>query len=197
MAEDWRDRLRKLLELRDISMKDASLASGQGETFVRDILKRAREPGIEAFHALARALGSTVAYLIEGGSEGAPPVRIIGYVGAGLDMHYYGDADDPHEFAARPPKSTVHTVAVKVRGPSMRGYFEDGAILYFDDVRKPPTEDLIGRLCVVELKDGSILVKRLVKGSRKNRWTLLSTNADPIIDKTLNWAARVMWVEPA
>lgn len=197
MAEDWRDRVRGLLELRDMSMKDASLKANQGETWVRDILKRSREPGVDGFSALATVLGTSVAYLLEARTDAAPPVPIVGYVGAGLEAHFYSEADDPREFADRPPKATIHTVAVKVRGISMRGFFEDGSLLYYDAVRIPPTEDLIGRLCVVELKDGSVVVKRLIKGSRKDRWTLLSTDADPIIDRAVNWAARVKWIEPA
>jgi phage repressor protein C with HTH and peptisase S24 domain len=195
--EDWRDRVRKLLQLHGMSMKDASVAAGKGATWVRDILERAREPGINAFSALARALKTTVGYLLENKPEGAPAVRIVGYVGAGLEAHYYGEADDPNEFTDSPPNPTTNTVAVKVRGDSMAGLFDDGSILYYDDVRTPPTEDLIGRLCVVQLKDGKVLVKRLLKGSRRGRWNLLSTNADPLMDKTLAWAARVIWIKPA
>jgi phage repressor protein C with HTH and peptisase S24 domain len=197
MGEDWRDRVRKLLDQLGISMKDASKAAGQGETWVRDILKRDREPGIDGFTALARVLRTSVAYLLENRPEGGPPIRIIGYVGAGLEAHFYGDGDNPNEETEAPPNRTTSTVAVQVRGNSMAGYFDDGSVLYYDDIRTPPTEDLIGRLCVVELKDGRVLVKRLHKGSRKGRWTLLSTNADPLFDRTLTWAARVIWIKPA
>lgn len=39
-----------------MTMKQASLAAGQGETFVRDILERNRAPSIDKFLALARSL---------------------------------------------------------------------------------------------------------------------------------------------
>lgn len=45
-------------------MKEASLAAGQGETFVRDILERNRTPSIDKFLALASSLGLKVEQLL-------------------------------------------------------------------------------------------------------------------------------------
>ncbi|WP_417585085.1 XRE family transcriptional regulator [Pelagibacterium sp.] len=53
----WKKRLRSAIDERGMTMKQASLAAGQGETFVRDILERNRAPSIDKFVALAKALG--------------------------------------------------------------------------------------------------------------------------------------------
>src|SRR5690606_14892500 len=53
----WKTRLRRVLEERGITMKEASMAAVQGKTFVRDILERNRTPSIDKFLALASSLG--------------------------------------------------------------------------------------------------------------------------------------------
>lgn len=63
MAEDWRQRLRRLMKLRQMTMKQLSLAAGQGETYVRDILERDRMPSIAGFAALAEALKVSLEHL--------------------------------------------------------------------------------------------------------------------------------------
>lgn len=64
MTEDWRKRVARLLDERDMTMKQASLLAGRGETFVRDILKRGREPSSANLDALSRVLGVSVADLL-------------------------------------------------------------------------------------------------------------------------------------
>lgn len=123
-------------------------------------------------------------------------VRLVGFVGAGHEMHLYADGDDLAEDVQSPPDVTASTVAVRVKGDSMADHIEDGSILYYDDRRDPPSDDLIGRLCVVELRDGRVLVKKLAKGSAAGLWHLLSTNAAPMFDQPVSWAARVTWIRP-
>src|SRR5690606_23530051 len=80
------------LAKKKLSMKAASLAAGQGETFVRDILARDREPSLEKFTALAYALGTTVGAMVddEGSDKVVPsnagelPVIVAGKTAAGV-----------------------------------------------------------------------------------------------------------------
>lgn len=67
----WKKRLRAELENRGLTMKQASLNAGQGETFVRDILERNRTPSIDKFIALASSLGLGPEALF-----GAPPDEV-------------------------------------------------------------------------------------------------------------------------
>lgn len=133
---------------------------------------------------------------------GKPPpaeivVPIVGYVQAGGEMilrdaeqGWLGEAPLP------PHGDPVHTVAVEVRGASMAGRIADGDIVYYDDRRDPPTESLLGRLCVVGLADGRAMVKRLIRGSKPGLFHLLSAAEDPIQDAEVSWAARVIWIQP-
>lgn len=60
MDDAWKDRLRALIAARNTNMKAASIGAGLGETFVRDILKRDRNPSMEHLDKVARFLGSSV-----------------------------------------------------------------------------------------------------------------------------------------
>jgi len=50
-----------------------------------------------------------------------------------------------------------------MRGESLGALF-DRWLVYYDDIRDPPTTDLLHALCVVGLADGRILVKQLKPG---------------------------------
>lgn len=78
-GETWRDRLRRHLDEARTNMKTVSLKAGLGETYVRDLLKRGREPGIDKLTAIAHALDVSVGYLLgeEDERSGVLPVRRV------------------------------------------------------------------------------------------------------------------------
>lgn len=123
-------------------------------------------------------------------------VSLVGFVGAGNAAHYYGNGDNPNEDVDRPPQSTESTVAVQVKGDSMYPLADDGDLIYFDEVRTPPTEDQFGKLCVVGLSDDRILIKRMVQAREPGRFDLLSLNASPMLNVHIAWSARVKWIKP-
>lgn len=195
MDPPWKNRLRQALETRGLTMKAASKMAGQGETFVRDILERDRVPSIEKFSALAQALGTTAAELLEGPGDGQRSIPLIGHVGEGQALHMAAD-DAPSGFVEAPPGvSAEATVAVEVRSESMYPLLDRGDVIYYEKRGSPP-ERLIGRLCVVRLADGRMVVKRLRRGSARGLYTLDSLNGPPIEDVTVDWAARIDWMRP-
>lgn len=124
-------------------------------------------------------------------------VPIIGYVGAGGETHLYAEGQGPFGEAPMPPHGVnEQTVAVVVRGDSMAGQADDGWLIYYNDRREPPTDDLIGKLCVVGLDDGRILIKRLLRGRGPGLFDLYSSIGGPITDQRVEWAARVSWIAP-
>ncbi len=96
--------------------------------------------------------------------------------------------------ASAPEGSTLQTVAVEVRGDSL-GTFFDGWLVFYDDVRSPITDDLLGRLCVVGLEDGRVLVK-MVHKNRSGRFDLHGQFGEPVLDIEVLWAARVTSMMP-
>jgi transcriptional regulator with XRE-family HTH domain len=117
-------------------------------------------------------------------------VEIIGYIIAGgaLDRFPVGASLDT---APRPAGASSRTVAVEIRGVSLGKPF-DRWLVYYDDVRSPITDDLVGQLCVVGLADERVLIK-VVRRGKDGLFSLVSNNSEePTIENVaLEWAALV------
>lgn len=122
-------------------------------------------------------------------------VPVVGYAGAGSELHYYDAADTPWGEASMPPGGNLKTVAIQIRGTSLGSHL-DGWYAYYDDVQMPPDERSIRRMCVVGLDDGRVLIKTLVPGTKKGHFHLLSPDSTMIEDVIVKWAAVVKAYAP-
>lgn len=132
-------------------------------------------------------------------AEQGPPIPVVGYVGAGASVY---PVDDEHEASGfetieRPPFITGEAIAVEVRGDSLVPVAEDGWKLIYTGEQSVQEDEVLNKLCVVALVDGRVLVKRVVRGSKPQRYHLLSTNAPMIEDAEVLWAARVRAIIPS
>jgi transcriptional regulator with XRE-family HTH domain len=124
-------------------------------------------------------------------------VRIIGRVGANPEGSVLlADGQEDGDLAPLPPGGTERAVALRVVGHSMRGVADDGALIYFEDQRTPPTPDMLGHVVVVELDTGEVLVKRLLRGSQPGRFDLESLAGPTRQDARLRWAAHITAIIP-
>jgi phage repressor protein C with HTH and peptisase S24 domain len=152
--------------------------------------------------AYAEAYGVRAEWLYDG--EGPMKAKIdrrlvpvLGRVGASSDgLIRMDNADRTEDFVPVPPGGSSKAVALMVQGNSMPDVAEDGSIIYFEDQRTPPTEDMIGRVVVVETEDHEVLVKRLQRGSGKKLYNLESIYGEPKRDVRLRWAARIIATIP-
>jgi transcriptional regulator with XRE-family HTH domain len=128
-------------------------------------------------------------------TERGRTVQVIGYVGAGAEAHLYSDAQGPFDDVRAPANATDDTVAVIVRGDSLGSFF-DRWLIFYDDVRRPVTPDLIGHLCVVGLPNGQVLVKKIKATRSRGLYHLVGQFGDPIMDTPIEWAARVKELRP-
>jgi hypothetical protein len=198
-AMDNLDWIKKGLEQPGKSQTGLAKALGRSPSAVTNLLKGKRDLKQREVATIARYLGT------------APPdqptpfddvtfntgevTRVVGYVGAGAAAHYYAVAQGDLDEVPAPPGATENTVAVEVRGESLGPLF-DRWLIYYDDVRRPVTADLIGKLCVVGLADDRILVKKIRRG-RNGLFDLVSNTDDDVIrDAVIEWAARVKIMVP-
>ena len=191
---DWRDRLRKILDDRGLSMKQVSIAAGLGETAVRDMLQKVASPKVDTVMAIADQLGITLTELLEGRPDGARKVPLIGYVGAGEGwVPFDGDGPiDEIEVAVEGGPA----VGLLVRGDSMFPVYRDGDILVGTKRPTSSPRSLIGADCIVETSTGERYVKFLAKSPVRGRFNLKSYNprhAD-LENVELNWAAPIRLV---
>lgn len=141
---------------------------------------------------LAPFLNVTSAYLLNVDGMTA----IVGYVGAGGYAEYLDGAD--LGLAPRPPGFSSNGVALQVRGDSMPGIAEDNWLIYYDERHEAPSEDMFGQLCVVQVEDGPVLVKRLYRGGIPGTFDLVSSssNYEPVRNIRIQWIAKVDWIKP-
>ncbi|MGH6965605.1 MAG: LexA family transcriptional regulator [Phenylobacterium sp.] len=124
-------------------------------------------------------------------------VRIIGNVGANPEgLVLYATGDEASDLAPIPPGGTEMAVALRVVGHSMHGVADDGALIYFEDQRTPPTPDMLGHIVVVEIDTDEVLVKRLLRGSRAGRFDLESVAGPTRHDARIRWAAHITAIIP-
>lgn len=121
-------------------------------------------------------------------------VPLVGHVGAGSEAHFYVSEGEIGR-AKMPPGGSERTVAVEIRGDSLGAPFE-GWIVYYDDRRDPPTDDLIGHLCIVELVSGQVLIKLIMRGRIPGHFDLWPVVGAPMTDQALRWGAKVIAMMP-
>jgi len=126
-------------------------------------------------------------------SSAEPPPRqvpVVGYVGAGGAAHLYDVAFSHLDKITATTGIAGNTAAMELRGNSLGPYFNRWYVFY-EDVRRPMTSDLIGRICVIGLADGRILVREVRRGRREGLYNLYSPTEKPITDANVEWATRV------
>lgn len=148
----------------------------------------------------SRAFGVAPEWILynRGGSKAArrekpAQVDLIGFVSAGRTS--FAPAGKLGRVDA-PDGSGPSTVAVEIRGDSLGPAF-DNWLVFYDDVRRGPTDDLIGKLCVVGTEAGDILIKKLQRSKTKGLFHLVSNSGETTMtDIAVEWAAKVKHMVP-
>lgn len=177
------------------------------EASVQDIAKRSKVPATTIYSYLsgksdslkgsteeqiATAYGITTAEIFS-----SQLVPLIGYVGADTEgTVILAAADERRDYVLKPPGGTTDSVALEVRGYSMRGIAEDGSLIYFEDQRNPPSHDMLGEVVILETADGLVLMKRLLRGSEPGLYDLESVVGPVLNDRRLLWAAHITAIIP-
>lgn len=181
---DLVDEIERALKKPGKSKSGLARALGREPPAVTGILNRRRKIKVDELPRIREYL------------ELEPVVRVVGSVGASSGEVYYGEAnDDPGETAPAPLGASPDTVAVEIKGDSLGPGF-NGWLAFYDDRREPLTLDLVGRLCVVGLADGRILIKIPRQAPRGLFHLFPNAGGDVIPDAKVTWAARVIHLAP-
>lgn len=195
------DRLRARRRDTGLSAKELALRVGISESAVRNQENNTNGIKPELAQVYARILKTTPEWLLYGrddvpqSDDATHFVEIVGFVGAGSIATLFSEGQGPFDEVEAPSNATPNTVALGIRGASLGPAFDEGMVFY-DDVRSPVTEDLHGRLCVVGLKDGRVLVKILRSAGDGTYHLFSNTIEEPLLNEPVAWAARVKDVRP-
>lgn len=196
MNSELTDRLRARMTDAGFSMKSLSVAAGLNETYVRDVLAGRGKPSVDRLARIAQVLGTTVADLMGEEEQGLRSVPLMGFVGAGAEVH--------PEFEQVPPEGLEQItvpfplpgdmIAFKVKGDSMLPQFRDGTVIIVFREQRRSLESFYGEEAVVRTNDGRRFIKTILRGNRGV--TLSSWNATPIENVHLAWVGEIFTFFP-
>jgi transcriptional regulator with XRE-family HTH domain len=184
--------LKKLRLSSGLTQDQAAQAMGTTRNYYVKLEGSSRRLGEQWIKSAAKVYGVDPGDIVR---EDQAQVPLVGYVGAGAAMTLFSEGQGPFDFVEAPDGATSATVAVEIRGQSLGELF-DQWLVYYDDVHDSPGVSLTGRLCVVGLADGRVLVKKLQRGQLAGRFNLLSNTEPPIYDAEVVWAAKVKQLTP-
>jgi len=147
--------------------------------------------------AIAKALGVSLEWLSAGDGEMAPKgereALLVGKVGAGAEIIRF---DHPDVLAGIPlPPGLDAPNAAEIEGYSQYPLLP-GWIIFYGPENQGVSEGCMSKFCVVQVKDGPVLLKFLKRGTKKGLWRLESSNEPPREDVKLLWAAMVKDIRP-
>lgn len=181
---------------------EAADALGEHKQNVRDQEAGRRGVSPEMAAKYARRYGVSRDWLLFGGPDpkraaGEVSVPILGYVAADPEGRVaFAHGQGPHDEAPIPPGGDAESVALEVRGTSMGDLAPEGSLIYFEDQRTPPAEDMFGNYVVAELDTGEVVVKRLLRGSEPGLYDLWSISAPLRQGVRVVWAAHITAIVP-
>lgn len=182
--------LSRAMKRKGITPTNLSLQVGSNRTLVKNLMETNGDVKLATLTKLAGALDVPLEVLLT-----APPVSIVGYIGAGGTVVFEEFATE--ESVPRPPSISGQLEALVVRGDSMFPKYKDGDIIYIQRHHDGLLDTYIGEECAVRLESGETYLKQLIKGSEPEKFTLISINAPPIEDVDVEWATPVLFVMPA
>jgi transcriptional regulator with XRE-family HTH domain len=186
------NRLAEIRKGTEHTQDTAAVAMGMSLGGYRKLEYGERRLKLEQIKAAASAFGVQPSDIVD------PKVTIldiVGRVGASTDGEIIQDTDQgPFAQIEAPIGASGDEAVVEVSGHSMGIYAPDGSLILYDSRHNPPHEDMLGEVCVVGLPDGRILVKRLLRGSKRGLFDLESLVGDTLRDQRVEWAAVVQIV---
>lgn len=201
-----RARILERLEATGKKRIPVSVEIGRGRDYLSDFLNGKKDSlTADVLTRLAKALDCRLEYFLDPEAHDPaltvaprePLVPIIGRVGADTEGSIiHTDGQLGYDMVPIPPGGTAKSVALEVVGNSMAWLVEDGGLVYFENQRTPPTEDMIGYYCIVELDDGRVLLKRLLRSALPGHYSLMSQVGPMIEEVRVVWAAEPIATVP-
>lgn len=191
--------LREWRLARGLSQEGLAAKIGSSKGYVSDLERGERRYNQDLVEGLAAALDISAAQLLGEDPKGARErlVPIVGYVGADTEgTVLFAHGQQTGELVPIPPGGTDAASALGVRGHSMKGFSDDGGLIFFEEQHSRPGRDMLGHVVVVETMDGRVLVKRLLKGSHPGVYDLESIVGPTLEDVEIRWAALVTAIVP-
>lgn len=201
-ADARRRVLQAFIDRNKLKVQTWTTAAGMSESVVRHFLEGRSESMSDRTYARLAAGATKLlerkvdASALRGDKPPEIEIPIHHFVGAGDEVHLFDD-NAAFDYTAAPPGFQEGGAGI-VRGDSMLPIFEPGDVLFWRHLERPPANPP-KRAVIVKVKDGPLLVKKLLPGTKKGLYYLLSVNPHtPVLaDQPVEAIARIGWVKPS
>lgn len=125
-------------------------------------------------------------------------VFVVGHINGNNEVHLFNPAGNKgnvvllRKFVPVSPHlgKTESTAALEIQseGP---GSFYNGWYVHFDQVHLKPDDEFLGKIAVMQIKNGPLVMRRAIKGSEPNRYTLVSVSGSLVENVEVEWYSPV------
>jgi transcriptional regulator with XRE-family HTH domain len=185
-VREMQTRIREFRKLRGLTLKELADKISTTPQTVQRLETANMTVSTDWLEKIARALLVEPADLI--GSRSSREIQLIGRIGD------HGRVNHVKQEQA----SIIHLDVpadnpVAARLDATVGYFEAGTVVIANRFRQEDMDNAHGLDCLVSVKDGPILLRRLIRG-RSQGWTLVphENGAEIQYDQMVDWAARII-----
>jgi DNA-binding XRE family transcriptional regulator len=130
-------------------------------------------------------------------TQGRRAVTVVGHVGSDGQISLDENKAQGVPTIDAPVSEALSAVAIVVRGDSLYPVYQDGDVIFYGLEASNDEQAFLGRECVVKLAKGPTLLKRVMRGSERGSYLLLSHNGSPVDNARLDWASPVRWIKRA
>lgn len=187
------NRLREARMAARLSQADLANRLQVSQSAVAHWEREKNEPNLEQLVRLCSALGVDPTWLAFG-SQQKGRVLVVGQ----LQDHDQIKPTDKLEYVEMPPFVSQDTILDAVVVADMTSYpqYREGDVLYIQRHAAPMHELAKTNVeCVIELEDGSTVLRRVTATSDPTRWTLVGWNSLPIQNVRVKMARPIIWVQ--
>lgn len=125
------------------------------------------------------------------------PIEIVGTIAHGGMVHYH-DEGAKLEIAPRPSGQFTHVAALRVnKGVALPGIALEDFIVYYGEKHEGVSNDFISKLCVVKIRNGDTLIRRVFAGGKSGSYDLVGVGLETIRNIDVEWSARIEWIKPS
>ena len=185
-VREMQTRIREFRKLRGMTLKELADKISTTPQTVQRLETANMTVSTDWLEKIARALLVEPADLI--GSRSSREIQLIGRIGEQGRVNHV-----KQEQASIIHLDVPADKPIAARLDTTVGYFEAGTVLIANRFRNEDMDNAHGVDCLVSVKDGPVLLRRLIRG-RNQGWTLVPHESGSEIqyDQVVNWAARII-----
>lgn len=193
MNTEW---FRQKLADRKLSQRQLAKLMDLDPAAISLMLRDQRKMTNEEAHFIASTIGVTVTEVLrQAGIEVLDDVRAVP-ISAAVDAKAAVTLfpAKTHDKVHGPADCPAGTFAVQCRAPTT---VQDGWLLFISPSQMEPTE-LLDRICLVTLKNGTQVIAVLRRGYRNGAFNLITwPEREQKMDTDVAWASHVLWIKPS